>query len=84
MADSNCTPENKQPVIYEDVHELAVHAQEKQKETHQQTEEQRRHSQGKEDKQVSAQTPVQTENQTEKGEIPPKGQRISTQTSGYY
>ena len=36
VADTNCTPEDKQPVIYEgDVGELAAHAQEKQEETHQ-------------------------------------------------
>ena len=38
VADTNCTPEDKRPVIYEgDVGEPAAHAQEKQKETHQQT-----------------------------------------------
>ena len=78
MVDTNCTPENKQPVIYEgDVGEPAVHAQEKQEETQQQTEEQRRDSQGKEGEQVSAQTLVQTDNQTEKGEILPKGDNES-------
>ena len=38
VADTNCTPEDKQPVIYEeDVGEPSATAQEKQKETHQQT-----------------------------------------------
>ena len=85
VADTNCTPEDKQPVIYEgDVGEPAAHAQEKQKETHQQTEEQRGDSQGKEGEQVSAQTPVQTDNQTEGGNPSEGRQRISAQTNGYY
>ena len=76
MADTNCTSEDQQPVIYKgDVGEPAAHTQEKQKETHQQTEEQKGDSQGKEGQQVSAQTPLQTDNQIEKGEISPKGEK---------
>ena len=78
MADTNCTPEDKQPVIYEgDFGKPAAHTQQKQKETHQQTEEQRGDSRGKEGQQVSAQTPLQTDSQTEKGEISPKGDNKS-------
>ena len=48
MADSNGTPEDKQPVTCEeDVDEPAAHAQKKQEETHQQTEEQMGDSQGR-------------------------------------
>ena len=68
-----------QTTSYEgDVGKPTAHAQEKQKETHRQTEEQRGDFQGKEDEQVSAQTPVQTDNQTEKGNSSKGRQRIGS------
>ena len=87
VADSNGTPEDKQPVLDEgDVVEPAAHTQEKQKETHQLTEEQRGDSQGKEDEQASSGTDAGTSRQPDrKGGNPSKGrQLISAQTSGYY
>ena len=79
VADTNCTPEDKQTVIYEgDVGEPAAHAQEKQ-ETHQQTGEgpiNKQKSRGEFLKEGRA-SKFRHRRWYKQGEIPPKGDKES-------